>query len=307
MVTLPDVTAPLATTRGGSVLATRSGRVWRNRYSPHGFRMLAVAAGRCGFNGEFQEHSGIYLLGSYRAYNPGLMRFHSADSASPFGRGGLNAYAYCLGDPVNYRDPSGHVPWWVGPVAGIFASVVAAPLAAALLPATGVLAGQITVAASAIGSVAGALSLGSSIASITLEGSKAGEVMGALSLGTGIVAGVAAGVAMRDVAARLLPRLNRRAPAGAQRPDMAELNRAVDNAEVHLQQVRRQRSLEIGAGDLHPTDMRRMDLESEVAYAELKYQAAVGHWARALNDGPPSYWEVHLWQLLSVNGHSSAS
>ncbi|KPZ22499.1 RHS repeat-associated core domain-containing protein, partial [Pseudomonas syringae group genomosp. 3] len=30
------------------------------------------------------------------------------DSLSPFGKGGLNAYAYCAGDPVNRSDPSGH-------------------------------------------------------------------------------------------------------------------------------------------------------------------------------------------------------
>ena len=27
---------------------------------------------------------------------------------SPFGRGGLNAYVYCSGDPINHDDPSGH-------------------------------------------------------------------------------------------------------------------------------------------------------------------------------------------------------
>jgi hypothetical protein len=37
------------------------------------------------------------------------MRFLSADVLSPFGRGGLNAYIYCLGDPVNRVDPSGHI------------------------------------------------------------------------------------------------------------------------------------------------------------------------------------------------------
>jgi hypothetical protein len=49
------------------------------------------------------------LLGNgYRAYNPTLMRFHSPDSWSPFGGGGLNAYTYCVGDPVNFSDPTGH-------------------------------------------------------------------------------------------------------------------------------------------------------------------------------------------------------
>ncbi|AVI87072.1 conserved hypothetical protein [Pseudomonas syringae pv. tomato T1] len=65
---------------------------------------------RPGFNGELLDDiTGHYLLGNgYRAYNPVLMRFNSPDSLSPFGEGGLNAYAYCAGDPVNRSDPSGH-------------------------------------------------------------------------------------------------------------------------------------------------------------------------------------------------------
>ncbi|QXH46358.1 RHS repeat-associated core domain-containing protein [Pseudomonas xanthosomatis] len=51
-----------------------------------------------------------YLLGrGYRLYSTRLMRFQSPDSLSPFGAGGLNAYAYCGGDPVNRSDPSGHM------------------------------------------------------------------------------------------------------------------------------------------------------------------------------------------------------
>ncbi|MDD0977613.1 RHS repeat-associated core domain-containing protein [Pseudomonas fontis] len=63
-----------------------------------------------GFNGERPDPlTGHYLLGNgYRAYNPVLMRFNSPDSWSPFGQGGLNAYTYCLGDPVNRQDPTGH-------------------------------------------------------------------------------------------------------------------------------------------------------------------------------------------------------
>ncbi|MCD4530473.1 MULTISPECIES: RHS repeat domain-containing protein [Pseudomonas] len=62
------------------------------------------------FNGEMRdEASGWYLLGQgYRAYNPGLMRFHSPDSLSPFGSGGVNPYTYCLGNPIALRDPTGH-------------------------------------------------------------------------------------------------------------------------------------------------------------------------------------------------------
>ncbi|NIF26620.1 RHS repeat-associated core domain-containing protein [Pantoea sp. Tr-811] len=50
-----------------------------------------------------------YILGmGYRSYNPSLMRFMSPDSDSPFARGGLNTYAFVMGDPINYGDPSGH-------------------------------------------------------------------------------------------------------------------------------------------------------------------------------------------------------
>lgn len=36
------------------------------------------------------------------------MRFCSPDSWSPFGKGDLNPYCYCEGDPINNIDPSGH-------------------------------------------------------------------------------------------------------------------------------------------------------------------------------------------------------
>ncbi|WP_170866263.1 RHS repeat-associated core domain-containing protein [Pseudomonas sp. NFACC24-1] len=63
-----------------------------------------------GFNGERPDKNfGFYLLGNgYRAFNTVLMRFNSPDNQSPFGDGGINAYAYCAGDPVNRTDPSGH-------------------------------------------------------------------------------------------------------------------------------------------------------------------------------------------------------
>ncbi|MGE8371201.1 MAG: RHS repeat-associated core domain-containing protein [Pseudomonas putida] len=65
--------------------------------------------GLLGFNGEARERAlGWSLLGrGYRAYNPGLMRFHSPDTAAPEDAG-INPYVYCGGNPVNWRDPSGH-------------------------------------------------------------------------------------------------------------------------------------------------------------------------------------------------------
>ncbi|OBS32374.1 RHS repeat-associated core domain-containing protein [Pseudomonas syringae] len=77
-------------------------------YTPYGHRQALNPLP--GFNGERPDPlTGHYLLGNgYRAYNPVLMRFNSPDSMSPFGKGGMNAYAYCAGDPVNRSDPTGH-------------------------------------------------------------------------------------------------------------------------------------------------------------------------------------------------------
>ncbi|MEQ4989165.1 RHS repeat-associated core domain-containing protein [Proteus sp. fly-1089] len=82
-------------------------------YSPWGDGAGAFSAGPR-FTGElWDSFSQSYLLGNgYRAYQPRLMRFTCPDSLSPFGAGGLNAYAYCDGDPVNLSDPSGHISGW---------------------------------------------------------------------------------------------------------------------------------------------------------------------------------------------------
>ncbi|WP_335943626.1 RHS repeat-associated core domain-containing protein [Pseudomonas sp. G166] len=81
-------------------------------YSAYGHRTAdAAVSSLFGYNGERREtQTGWYLLGNgYRVFNPLLMRFHSPDSLSPFGEGGLNAYMYCVGDPINSVDPTGHV------------------------------------------------------------------------------------------------------------------------------------------------------------------------------------------------------
>ncbi|CAI8881550.1 hypothetical protein EMIT0P4_320001 [Pseudomonas sp. IT-P4] len=80
-------------------------------FTPYGHpsAQQPVSAG-LGYSGEFSEpQTGWQLLGNgYRAYNPRLMKFHSPDSLSPFGEGGVNAYAYCEGEPVLSADPDGH-------------------------------------------------------------------------------------------------------------------------------------------------------------------------------------------------------
>lgn len=94
-----------------SVLATSDGSdTFSRSYTPHGHDPKTnMALSLLGFNGTYRENFGLYLLGNgYRAYSPQLTRFQSPDNLSPFLQGGINAYAYCLGDPINRSDPSGH-------------------------------------------------------------------------------------------------------------------------------------------------------------------------------------------------------
>jgi RHS repeat-associated protein len=95
-----------------SVLAEiDAGRTNRMAYTAYGQQSAQHdVITRLGFNGELREEKlDWYALGNgYRVYNPWLMRFHSSDSLSPFGRGGINSYMYCGGEPVMNSDPTGH-------------------------------------------------------------------------------------------------------------------------------------------------------------------------------------------------------
>ncbi|WP_081729387.1 RHS repeat-associated core domain-containing protein [Pseudomonas sp. QTF5] len=81
-------------------------------YSAYGYRSAEAAVNTSyGYNGELREaDTGWYFLGNgYRALNPLLMRFHSPDSWSPFGAGGMNGYTYVLGNPIKWKDETGHM------------------------------------------------------------------------------------------------------------------------------------------------------------------------------------------------------
>ncbi|WP_353852602.1 RHS repeat-associated core domain-containing protein [Pseudomonas sp.] len=110
-------TALLATDQQRSILHTLKPNHQRQpiTYSPYGHRhsengLLSLL----GFNGERPDPvTGHYLLGNgYRAFNPVLMRFNSPDSLSPFGKGGVNPYVYCLGDPINRSDSNGRMSFF---------------------------------------------------------------------------------------------------------------------------------------------------------------------------------------------------
>ena len=67
----------------------------------------------------YDRDTGLYYLNA-RYYSPELRRFISPDDTAylnPGNANGLNLYAYCYNDPVNYADPSGHLitaAVWIG-------------------------------------------------------------------------------------------------------------------------------------------------------------------------------------------------
>ncbi|QXH57905.1 RHS repeat-associated core domain-containing protein [Pseudomonas maumuensis] len=100
----------LAVDRADSIMAGQPAAM-QPAYSAYGYCANAGKAVALAFNGEYWD-AGVdgYLLGKgYRLYSPSLLRFLSADAMSPFGKGGINAYTYCNGDPINNVDPSGRL------------------------------------------------------------------------------------------------------------------------------------------------------------------------------------------------------
>jgi RHS repeat-associated protein len=174
-------------------------------YSPYGHRpaeggLFSLA----GFNGEtFDPLTGLYLLGNgYRAYSPGLMRFHSPDSMSPFGAGGLNPYAYCLGDPINRVDPTGHFSWQS--VLGIGLSIIGIVASFASFGA----ATPLALLGLGMGVASGLTGIAGIVASEMMPTSVAGEVLGWIStvwgLGSLTAGGLAASKAFTQWGSRAL-------------------------------------------------------------------------------------------------------
>ncbi|SDH02755.1 RHS repeat-associated core domain-containing protein [Pseudomonas abietaniphila] len=159
----------LATDLHNTVLAgfgpSESGHMAYTAYGAHPSHAAPVS--HSGFNGQLRERgTGWYHLGNgHRIYNPALMRFQRPDVLSPFDKGGLNPYAYCLGDPVNYADPTGQTPDWLQPVLtiGLHAFTIAATVIAAAVagPPVGaaLVAARMTLTGSSLAIAASTLTL----------------------------------------------------------------------------------------------------------------------------------------------------
>ena len=150
------------------------------------------------YNGERQDLiNGAYHLGNdYRAYHPQLKRFSCPDSWSPFGAGGINPYAYCVGDPINHADPSGHFSWQAGlgiglGIVGLLGAIFSGGTS---LVATGSLDAALGSAnlLSLISGSAGVVADISGIASTALGGihASAASALGWVSFACGMISGV---------------------------------------------------------------------------------------------------------------------
>lgn len=95
----------------GTVLGASHGSKQR-AFTAYGYSVDTTGALLSGFHGQHLDWQVRgYLMGlGKRLYAPGLGRFCGPDPLSPFGKGGINGYAYCGGDPINFEDISGLMP-----------------------------------------------------------------------------------------------------------------------------------------------------------------------------------------------------
>jgi RHS repeat-associated protein len=89
----------------GNVVSTVSYDAYGSPSLSGAISLPAMFAGK-----EWDDSTGLYYFGA-RYYDPGSGRFFTTDdrTGGPLAsRDVMNPYAYCLNDPINYVDPSGH-------------------------------------------------------------------------------------------------------------------------------------------------------------------------------------------------------
>ncbi|MFJ4682738.1 RHS repeat-associated core domain-containing protein [Streptomyces sp. NPDC088789] len=205
----------LGTDGKGTVLIAAAGKNHEeSAYTAYGHRTAGGDTSILGYDGQRTDPATgwLHLGNGYRAYHPLLMRFTTPDSLSPFGAGGINPYAYCLGDPVNRTDPTGHLSWGTWLNVGIAALGVGLAVftgGTSIAAAVGVMATVAAVTATTLGVVSATTAVFSAAEAERNPGTSA--ILGFVSLGTGVaefgVGAAPAGARLLGAAGRGLSRL----------------------------------------------------------------------------------------------------
>ncbi|WP_445571380.1 RHS repeat domain-containing protein [Pseudomonas sp. E102] len=194
-------------------------------YTPFGYRPDSWEnRSWLGFNGEpLDRSSGLYHLGNgTRSYSPMSQCFLAYDEYSPFDEGGINGYAYCGNDPINFSDPTGltevvrkyiempHQPLIYNRVAQ---AILMGGIGVALAPFTG--GGSLGVAAAMTGLAIVSAGFGVAAAATSDSNPELSTFFDAMSIGTGLItAGKFAGAARGAVYKGMPKTMARSSPRG---------------------------------------------------------------------------------------------